>query len=224
MPTMVRAPEVPTLPPMIEAAELQQIAPDLFFWQAYDRKVKADLSSAAIATRKGTFLIDPIPLTDVAVDQLRQAGAVAGVIITNINHLRASDQFAERFDVPIYALRESFPDRTSARMAEIEDGAQICDSLEVIVIEGAAAGEIVLYSSKNGGALILGDALINFEPFGFAFLPRKYCANEKKMRRSLRKLLGHRSERILFAHGTPILSQATARLQELLDPPLERPA
>jgi len=209
---------------VIKAAELQQIAPDLFFWQAYDRKVKADLSSAAITTRKGTFLVDPIPLTDVAVDQLRQAGAVAGVIVTNINHLRASDQFAERFDVPVYARRESFPEKAPAHMAEIKNGAQICDSLEVIAIEGAVAGEIVLYSSKNGGALILGDALINFEPYGFAFLPRKYCANEKKMRRSLRKLLSRRSERILFAHGTPILSQATARLQELLDPPLERPA
>ncbi len=205
---------------MTKNAELQQIAPDLFFWQAYDQKVKADLSSAAITTRKGTFLIDPIPLTDVGVDRLRQAGPVAGVIVTNINHLRASDQFAERFDVPIYARRESFP----ARMATIDDGAQICDALEIIAIEGAAAGEIVLYSSKHGGALILGDALIHFEPYGFAFLPRKYCANEKKMRRSLRKLLGRRSERILFAHGTPILSQATARLQELLDPLLERPA
>jgi glyoxylase-like metal-dependent hydrolase (beta-lactamase superfamily II) len=209
---------------MIKAAELQQVAPDLFFWQAYNRKVNADLSSAAITTRKGTFLVDPIPLTDVVVDQLRQAGAVAGVIVTNINHLRASDQFAERFDVPIYARRESFPDKAPARMAEIQDGAQICDSLEVIAIEGAAAGEIVLYSSKNGGALILGDALIHFEPYGFAFLPRKYCSNEKKMRRSLRKLLSRRSERILFAHGTPILSQATARLQELLDPPPEKPA
>jgi hypothetical protein len=37
------------------------------------------------------------------------------------------------------------------------------------------------------------------------------------MRRSLRQLLTYRAERILFAHGTPILTGAHARLQQLLD-------
>jgi glyoxylase-like metal-dependent hydrolase (beta-lactamase superfamily II) len=202
---------------MAKAAELQQIAPDLFFWQAYDREVKADLSSAAIATREGIFLVDPIPLSDVGVNQLRLAGAVAGVIVTNINHPRASDQFAALFDVPIYARRESFPGKAPPRMTEIADGMQICEALDVIAVEGAASGEIVLYCPRDDGALIAGDAMINFEPYGFTFLPRKYCSNEKQMRRSLRRLLDCKSERILFAHGTPILSQATERLQRLLD-------
>jgi len=87
----------------------------------------------------------------------------------------------------------------------------------VIAIEGAAPGEIVLHYASNGGTLIVGDALINFEPYGFTFLPGKYCSNEKEMRRSLRKLLDYKAERILFAHGTPILSGASDRLQKLLD-------
>jgi glyoxylase-like metal-dependent hydrolase (beta-lactamase superfamily II) len=202
---------------MAKAADLEQIAPDLFIWQAYDRELKADLSSAAIATLNGVFLVDPIPLTDVAVNQLRLAGAVTGVIVTNINHLRASDQFATLFDVPIYARRESFPDKAPSRTTEIADGMQICEVLDVIAVEGAASGEIVLYCPSNGGALVVGDALINFEPYGFTLLPRKYCSNEKQMRRSLRRLLDCKSERILFAHGTPILSQATERLRGLLD-------
>jgi hypothetical protein len=37
------------------------------------------------------------------------------------------------------------------------------------------------------------------------------------MRRSLQKLLDYKTKRILFAHGTPILSKATERLQALLD-------
>ena len=41
--------------------------------------------------------------------------------------------------------------------------------------------------------------------------------SEKEMRRSLRKLLDYKAERILFAHGTPILSGASDRLQKLLD-------
>ena len=37
------------------------------------------------------------------------------------------------------------------------------------------------------------------------------------MRRSLRQLLEFRFERLLFAHGTPIISGAHARLAELLE-------
>jgi hypothetical protein len=37
------------------------------------------------------------------------------------------------------------------------------------------------------------------------------------MRRSLRKLLDYKAERMLLAHGTPILSRASERLQGLLN-------
>jgi glyoxylase-like metal-dependent hydrolase (beta-lactamase superfamily II) len=64
--------------------------------------------------------------------------------------------------------------------------------------------------------MVLGDALINFEPRGFGLLPAKYCLNPRMMRRSLAKLLDYTFERMLFAHGTPILSGARDRLKELL--------
>jgi glyoxylase-like metal-dependent hydrolase (beta-lactamase superfamily II) len=119
--------------------------------------------------------------------------------------------------VLIFAHRDSVPDKNRPRSVEVADGTEIGDELEVIEIDGAAAGEIALYHAANSGTIIVGDALINFEPYGFTFLPRKYCTNEKEMRRSLRKLLTRKAERLLFAHGTPILADASARLQQLLD-------
>jgi glyoxylase-like metal-dependent hydrolase (beta-lactamase superfamily II) len=201
---------------MTAAAEFQRVAPHLFFCQSYDPKIKADLSTTAITTSKGTFLVDPIPLTDLAFDQLRRAGGVGGVIVTNANHFRASHRYAALFSVPIYARPESLTNVTPS-ITEIQDGTHICDALAAIAIEGAAPGEVALYSPEYGGTLIFGDALINFEPHGFTFLPRKYCLDRKQMRRSLRKLLDRQFERILFAHGTPILSQGSTRLQQLLD-------
>src|SRR5207248_6052224 len=121
------------------------------------------------------------------------------------------------FSVPIFAHPAAFPESKPDRLNETTGNATIDGDLEVIEIEGAAVGEIALYQPSNRGTLIVGDALINFEPHGFTFLPRKYCQNEKEMRRSLRKLLAYKFERILFAHGTPILSQGTARLRQLLD-------
>jgi hypothetical protein len=202
---------------MTAATDLDKIAADLFIWQAYDQAAKSDLFSSAIVTRNRIFVIDPIPLRKAPFAQLREQGVIAGVVITNTNHLRASGQFAEELSVPIFAHRAAFPDTMPWQFSELADGEKICDELHVVGIDGAVAGEIVLHCASGGGTLIAGDALINFQPYGFTFLPGKYCLNEKEMRRSLRKLLTYKTERMLFAHGLPILSKASDRLRQLLD-------
>jgi len=191
--------------------------PGSWVWQLYDSSVKADLFSSAILTSAGIYIVDPIPLPDPQLRQFSQAAPVAGIIVTNANHSRASSAYSNRFSVPVLADARSFPDLKPARFTEIESTIQNGGELEVIKIEGAVAGEIALYHASNSGTLIVGDALINFEPHGFSFLPRKYCLNEKQMRSSLHQLLARPVERMLFAHGVPILSGATARLQRLLD-------
>src|SRR5437762_6621510 len=180
---------------MTAATDLDKVAADLFIWQAYDPAVKADLFSSAIVTADGIFVVDPIPLRKAPLAQLHDQGVIAGVIVTNANHLRASSQFAESISVPILARRAVFPDRTPPQFSELAAGEKTCDELNVIGIEGAVAGEIVLHCSSGGGTLIAGDALINFQPYGFTFLPGKYCSYENVMRRSLRKLLSRSEER-----------------------------
>lgn len=201
---------------MISAGDLDQIGPGLFTWHLYDPNVKAELFSTAVFTPSGGFLVDPVPLDRIALGQLKAVGKIKGVIITNNNHLRACVQFAEHFSVPIFAHPGSFPEG-GASFTPITGGVNICESLEVIALDGAVPGEIALESAADGGALIMGDALINFEPYGFTFLPPKYCLNHKEMRRSLRKLLNRNSERLFFAHGFPILSKVDARLRNLLE-------
>jgi len=198
-------------------SDFDQIAPHLALWHGYDPAVKADLYSTCVLTPPGAYLIDPIPLQSETLDELVGSGRVSGVIVTNSNHHRASVQFAEQFSIPVFALCETFWDKMPRQFRKVADGDEICDELRVIGIEGAASGEITLHYAPGGGTLIVGDALINFEPYGFTFLPDKYCSNEKEMRRSLRKLLDYKAERILFAHGMPILSGASDRLQALLD-------
>jgi metallo-beta-lactamase superfamily protein len=197
------------------AQDLEQIRPGLSLWQAYDRGAKADLFSTAIRASDGLFLIDPILLHDLALARLVEQEPIAGVIVTNTNHHRAAPDYVIQFSAPLFASRENTIAAPS--FVPVDDGDRIGAELEVTFIDGAAPQEIALYHPADGGTLIIGDALINFDPYGFALLPDKYCTNAKQMRISLRKLLRFTCERMLFAHGTPILSGADSRLRRLLD-------
>ena len=195
--------------------DLTQITSHVLVWQQYDPALKADVSSSALETDTGTFLIDPIPLpSDGLLRHL--ATSATGIFVTNVNHLRATLELANAFSIPIYANKglSGIPDFPKANW--VTDGEIFVPGLTAIEIEGGPAGETALHHQENGGTIVMGDALIDFEPHGFGLLPPKYCLNFKRMQRSLRKLLDYRFERILFAHGTPIVSDGFARLDRLL--------
>jgi glyoxylase-like metal-dependent hydrolase (beta-lactamase superfamily II) len=199
---------------MLRAVEIETLCPGVFFWRLYDPEVKADLFSTGLATASGTYLIDPIPLTVDVMTGLTSRRKPAGIIVTNENHGRAAALFAAQFQVPVYSAARDVSGL--GEIVVVNDGQALAPGLTAVSIDGAAAGEIILHWEANGGTLVIGDALINFDPHGFTFLPPKYCQNFKQMCRSLAKLLKYQFERILFAHGTPIVSGARQRLEQLL--------
>jgi glyoxylase-like metal-dependent hydrolase (beta-lactamase superfamily II) len=161
-------------------------------------------------------VVDPIPLDPDSLLGLGMHRKVAGICATNANHARAAAEFAEAFSVPIYVhdkLRGTadFPHATG-----VQEGEMFAQGLTGIMLDGGPAGEMALHCNENGGTMVLGDALINFEPHGFGLLPVKYCRDARLMRRSSRKLLDYAFDRMFFAHGTPILSGARARVERLL--------
>jgi hypothetical protein len=202
---------------MPRAQEVDEVAPGIFVWQTYDSKVKADLFSTALKTDAGTWIVDSIPLTSEA---MRRFGAnhpkTAGIFVTNANHTRAAADFAQTFAVPLYVHNELRGSADFLQATGVRDGEAFSPGLTAITIDGGPAGEMAIHYSANGGTMVVGDALINFESHGFGLLPAKYCLDPKLMRRSLEKTLDYSFERMLFAHGTPILSGARARLEQLL--------
>ena len=194
---------------MIDLPQIQSVSSFAGLWQRYDPRVKADLWSTALRTTAGVYLVDPIAVDEDSLAGFVGKSPIAAVIVTNENHLRDAPAFCSAFSAPLFArFSISFP--ALARIPADEAP----PDLTIIDLEGAAPGEVALVSAN--GDLIIGDALINFEPHGFAFLPDKYCTDPKRMRRSLRMLLGHDFDRLFFAHGAPITSNAHQRLESLL--------
>jgi glyoxylase-like metal-dependent hydrolase (beta-lactamase superfamily II) len=193
--------------------EFACISTSCALWHTYDPKIKVELFSTALAAGNGLTIFDPIALPAAHRTDLESLGRVARIVITNANHARNAATFAHSYSAPIFAPPELCGELHSRNL---QHGLAI-GPLRVIRIEGAADGEFALYHADDGGTLIMGDALINFDPYGFTLLPRKYCTNQKQMVRSLRKLLDLDFSRIFFAHGNPIMIRAGEQLESLLD-------
>jgi glyoxylase-like metal-dependent hydrolase (beta-lactamase superfamily II) len=200
---------------MIEAADLQHLRDSLWLWQAFDPAVKSDLFSTATKIQDRLFLVDPIPLAASALAEMAPAASASAVLVTNANHPRAAVALARQLDAPIFAAEPVIGEFGVARTRAIT-ACKVAPGVEAIAIAGAATGEMAFHFADDGGTMVIGDALINFEPYGFALLPPKYCFNQKEMRRSLRQLLDWPFDRLLFAHGPPILSSARKRLETRL--------
>ena len=191
--------------------EFCRVSSAFAIWYTYDPTVKADLFSTALSARNELTVVDPITLPAPYRTELDSLGRVVIIVVTNANHLRDTLNFS--YSASIFAPSELNAELTYNHA--LSDGLQV-GPFRAIKIDGAADGEFALYHPDDGGTLIVGDALINFEPHGFDLLPQKYCTNHKRMIRSLRHLLDFDFNRLFFAHGNPIVTRARERLASLL--------
>ena len=199
---------------MLPAEEVQQVAEGLWFWQRWQPSVKTDCSSCALQVGGRLIFIDPIPLAPDALAELTAQAEPAAIIATNGNHDRALAALRKKLGLPIFAHAAAVPALGLPVDRTLEDGETLFDSLQVITLPGAGAGEIALHDPR--GRLHLGDALTHLDPTGLAILPDKYCAAPRELHAALRKLLPFEFEILTFAHGLPLTTRARSRLASLL--------
>ena len=196
--------------------EYSTVRSGLFQWQGYEPEVKCDCSSTAIVTQAGLIFIDPIPLAEEALKELvaESFSTPSAVVLTSGNHQRESLALAKRFGIPVFAPDDAGDDIIADQ--RFQSGESVA-GMESIALPGFGPGETAFL---HEGALIFGDALINLEPEGLRLLPEKYREEKKQALRSLKSLaaLKHfKPQLLLFAHGNPIVQDASGRLASVLN-------
>jgi glyoxylase-like metal-dependent hydrolase (beta-lactamase superfamily II) len=194
--------------------EYSTVHPGLFHSQGYESEVKCDCSSTAIVTEAGLIFIDPIPLSDAALEALvaESFSSPAAVVLTSGNHQRESLALAKRFGIPVFAPEDAGDDIIADKRFRSGDPVA---GMESIAQPGFGPGETALL---HEGVLIFGDALINLEPEGLRLLPEKYREDKKLSLRSLEVLRKLKPQMLLFAHGHPITQNAASRLMSCCSP------
>src|ERR1700756_2877151 len=106
---------------MRAASEFDRIASNIAIWHVYDSVARAELNSTCLMASAGCYLIDPIPLQREALHELIGPSKVAGIVITNSNHHRASAKFAADFSAPIFGHGEAFLDQPPLQFRSVAD-------------------------------------------------------------------------------------------------------
>lgn len=192
------------------AQEIEVLFPRVWRWSAYSVHHKVELTSHAVMTEVGLIVIDPIPLDEAQQVRLETGAPVQGVIITNANHFRATGQWRGK---KIYTASLDLVGEPNLEILDPESLNVL--GLQIISLPGGPGGEIALFDSEKK-LLIMGDALVNLPTRGLEVLPANYCDDEPLLRKSLANLLALNFDRLLCAHGSPIMTGAKLQLEELL--------
>jgi len=198
---------------MVAATSVEEILPGVFRWERWSPEHKVVLSSHAARQGSEFLIFDPIEVSVEVLDGFPPAPPTA-IVLTSTNHLRAAVTWRDRFRVPVFASAE-------AKLGA--DGVQslATDQLpfkhwRAMPLPGGPAGELAFFLPAMS-LLIFGDAVVNLEGRGLELLPAKYCVDQIRLRESVRRLTREFvALNAVFAHGAPLLGDASARLATLL--------
>ena len=139
------------------------------------------------------------------------------VIATNKHHLRDTQWWVERYQIPL-AMHESETNDYGFEVSrKLKDGDKIESSCRILHLPGKTEGEIGIYIEEDGGTLILGDALVG-DPMGkVKLLPKEKIQDQDRLEQSLQRLRTLSFERLLVGDGEPLLAGAKAVVVKFLD-------
>jgi glyoxylase-like metal-dependent hydrolase (beta-lactamase superfamily II) len=198
------------------ADEFQALGESAFHWSVYEPSVKCEMGCTALKVSSGLVLVDPVPLADEAWEELLAIAPVRAILLTNGNHVRATEALRKRHKVPVVTAAATRKDITELRADVVLLENELLYGIAAIPIPGATPGETAFFA--NTGVMVIGDAVIHTSSeAGLELLPDKYCANAEQNRASLKKLLDYNFHTLTFAHGTPVTTHAKEKLGALLN-------
>lgn len=189
---------------------------DLYCWSIFSEMRQVDFNGHLWVRPDGNILIDPVPMIDSDLEQLKQLGGAAWIVVTNRDLEREAAVFRKRTGAKI-AVHQADADALSVQADRlIVDGEEIVPGLRAIHLpSGKSPGEIALYFPEQR-AILSGDLIVG-EPIGsFTLLADGKLDDPAQAALALRKILALPFDALLVGDGHSILQDARQRLIECL--------
>ncbi len=195
---------------------MQEIIPGVYTWSIYSDKKGYYFNGFAVKTQEGTVLIDPPEKDEAIWSELEDLKPINSVFVTNRNHSREAEKFAERFDAPLKIHESDEPDAEASATATVNGGEYVCGEIEILHLPGKSPGEIGFYlASRN--AVIVGDVVIGVPDGELSTYPDEVVDDREELLSSAQKLLRYDFDSLLLCDGKSFVKGGKAKLEEFVD-------
>jgi hypothetical protein len=190
--------------------------PDLFCWSEFNAERNVDFHSIAWIRPEGNVLVDPLPLSEHDRKHLQSLGGAKWIIITNSDHLRASQEIAAQTGAQIAAPsgeKDTFPIPVQRWLI---DGDIVVPGLNAIELHGSKTpGELAFLLEET--TLITGDLVRAHQAGSLMLLPDGKLVDRSLAIASVQKLAQlSQVEAVLVGDGWQIFRDGHTVINELL--------
>ena len=200
--------------PTAVAETVQEVVPGVFHWMVEDDRI-GGCPSSSHAVRDGdvSVLIDPLPLTE---DALEQLGPVEAIVLSCGSHQRSSWRLRRELGVAVYApeLVREVDEEPDVRYRE---GDPLPAGLQAVFAPGPGTTQHFLLLPRNGGVLLTGDTVVNSPRRGLAFVPEQFDPDRNQTRQTTRRMLDLDFAVLCVGHGPPVTDGPKRQIAELLE-------
>ena len=201
--------------PATRADRIDRVVPGVRHWSIHDDRINFRSDAYAVDGPEGAVLIDPLPLTEAAFEEL---GPVAAIVLTSGHHQRSAWSFRRELGgVEVLAPRgaaglEEEPD------AVFGDGDPLPNGLRAVEAPGVGEEHFTLRWTAPDGREVLfsSDLFMRGEAGALALIPDKYSKDPQALRRSARAAAETMAETVCPAHGAPAVSGGALAMRAAL--------
>lgn len=201
---------------------LSEVVPGILHWSAKHPNHGLLVHSYYLIPQRA--VIDPVGAEGLE-DELRRAGGVEQVLLTNRLHLRGSAEIAAAFGAALRCPRPGlhrFEGPDEPEFIGYGWGEEVVDGVVAHEVGSLAPDDGALHISIGAGALALADSVV-IDDGGLGFVPDSLMDDPEETKEgllgSLRGLLRLDFDVLLLAHGAPLAAGGKQALQAFVDHP-----
>jgi hypothetical protein len=199
---------------------MREIAPGVVHWQAYYEKIGSDVSSYMLVA--GGVVLDPLEPDEGFAALAQRFGAPRTVILTNRHHYRQSAELEARFGATVHCHEAGMHEFTRGeRVVPFAFGDELPGGAVAYEVGVITPEETAIWFAAEG-ALAFADALVRLPPDGpLAFVPDQLLGDDPEgvkrgLRAAFHRLLPLAPERLLLAHGLPVVGDGRRTLEDFV--------
>ena len=196
---------------------MHEILDGIYTWPWFSEPHGYNFNGYLICHPTGNLCVDPVEPTVTDLEEIARLG-VSRTLLTNRNHSRAANKVRARTGART-AIHPADAPHARKEGAELDDELPVGEKigpLTVVRADGKSPGEVALHWPERR-ILIVGDAVVGDPPGRCKLLPEKVVDDPARLRESVRSLLALDFDILLPGDGAPILQNARARLENLVD-------